>query len=467
MPLRAGDRVGRYEVRDYLRQDEYGSTVYRGYASGLSQEVAIVLLEFLTEGPGLERFRDLARGLVQLRHPSIHPVLDFGEHDGVPYLVQPLVQRTTLAERRRTAPLAGDGALGLLRRVAAAVDYAHGQAVVHGDLTTARVLLDANDQPLVTGFGMAMLRAGAPAASHGDPLYAAPERVLRGEISADADRYAFATIAYEVLVGAAPFEGWPPQERADAQVRATPPPPSSRNRWLDQGVDAVLLRGLAKDAGARWQSCTEMVDGIEGALRGRPVAGPAPPPLARPAPRARQAPPPPVQPGSRRSSWVGAGVVGLLVIAAALAVWLLTRQSSPSLSLSQLSAVPGQQITLRGSHLPAGQVGSVQIQSSAQQIGTFQADAGGNVLRTVTIPRDTQPGDHVISLCWDNSCPASEQITILPSSSPSPSPTPTPSPTLAPTPTPTPTPAPTLSSSPTVAPTPAATVAPSPPVTPG
>src|SRR5207237_2439319 len=114
MPLRAGDRIGRYEVRDYLRQDEYGSAVYRGYATGLSQEVAIVLLEFLTEGPGLTRFRDEARGLVQLRHPNIHPVLDFGEHDGLPYIVQPLVQRTTLAERMSQGLLGHTAAVGLL-----------------------------------------------------------------------------------------------------------------------------------------------------------------------------------------------------------------------------------------------------------------------------------------------------------------------------------------------------------------
>src|SRR5439155_23379239 len=121
MARQAGEKVDRYEVRDFLREGDYG-TVYRGYAGGLSQDVAIVLLEFLAEGPGRVRFRDEARGLVQLRHPNIHPVLDFGEHEGVPYIVQPLVQRATLAERRNQGALGGEAGLRLLRGIAAAVD---------------------------------------------------------------------------------------------------------------------------------------------------------------------------------------------------------------------------------------------------------------------------------------------------------------------------------------------------------
>src|SRR5437879_503848 len=173
--LHAGEKVGDYQIRDYIGQGDYGAT-YRGYASGLSQEVAIVLLDFLTEGPARNRFREEARGLVALRHPNIHPVLDFGEHEGVPYVVQPLVQRATLAERRTGGLMGADAAVRMLRGIGTAVDYAHGQAIVHGDLTPARVLLDANDRPLVTGFGMASLRAGTPAGpGGGDPLYAAPE----------------------------------------------------------------------------------------------------------------------------------------------------------------------------------------------------------------------------------------------------------------------------------------------------
>src|SRR5207245_4623498 len=104
------------------------------------------------------------------------PVLDFGEHEGVPYIVQPIVQRATLAERRHRGGLTSEAALRLLEGVGTAIDYAHGQAIVHGDLTPTRVLLDENDQPLVTGFGMASLRAvtsGAP--QRWDPLYTAPE----------------------------------------------------------------------------------------------------------------------------------------------------------------------------------------------------------------------------------------------------------------------------------------------------
>src|SRR5205807_3250080 len=142
-----------------------------------------------------------------------------------------------------------------------------------------------------------------------------------------------ATIAYEVLAGAAPFESWAPQERANAQVRAEPPPASSRNRWLDPATDAVLLRGLAKDPSERWQTCVEMVDAIEAALAGRGATAPQPAARAWPAPAPpTPGPPTPAPAARRRWPWV-VGIGALVLAAAALAFWRLTQQVSPTVDL--------------------------------------------------------------------------------------------------------------------------------------
>jgi serine/threonine protein kinase len=450
MPYRLGDKLGHYEVREYLGQGDYGAT-YHGWDRNLSQEVSILVLEFVSGGPALGEFREMARRLVRLNHPNAQGVLQAGEHEGVPYLVLPPFHGSTLAERRDRGLIGPDAAVRLLRGVGAAVDQAHALEIVHGDLQPARVLIDDNEHPQVAYFGLAPLRAAVGGGGAPDPLYAAPELISSGQFTAAGDRYSFSTIAYTVLTGVAPFESLSPEERANAQLGALPPAPSSRNHWLDESVDSVLLRGLAKDPTARWGSCGQMVEALEAALARRPQPPPPFPPPIPPAQPARAAP--------RRSRWPWVLIGLAAAVLVGFLIWYLTQSNSPSLSLSQASATAGQQITLRGSHIPANQVGSIQLQSDPVQIGTFQADGSGNVLATATIPKDTSQGTHVVSLCWNGSCPASSQLTVLPGPSPTPSPSPTPTlppsptPTHPPSPSPTPTPTPTPTRTPTAPPT--------------
>ena len=136
-------------------------------------------------------------------------------------------------------------------------------------------------------------------------------------------------------------------------------------------------------------------------------------------------------------------------------LYLNGQQPSPSVNLSVSTALPGDPITVTASHLPANQVGTIQLQSSPVQIGTFQADRYGTATSGVSIPRDATPGDHLIRLCWNESCPAGQRLTVLQSPpSPTPTPTPTPAPTPTPTPLPTPTPTPTPVRSPSASPSP-------------
>src|SRR5205814_2488548 len=128
-----------------------------------------------------------------------------------------------------------------------------------------------------------------------------------------------------------------------------------------------------------------------------------------------------------------------------------------TLSLSDSSIRAGDSIFVTGRHLPANQVGTIQLSSAPALLGTFQADQDGNLNdRRVTIPKSTSPGDHQVALCWNGTCPAAGTLTVqeappTPTPTAAPTPTPTPLPTRTPTPFPTPTPTPTRS--PTAAPT--------------
>src|SRR5919109_318765 len=144
--------------------------------------------------------------------------------------------------------LARMGAVKVLQGIASALDYAHGLGVVHRDVKPANVLLGKDENPILADFGLAKLLAAASVrtmsgATTGTPAYMAPEQVVGGAIGPAADRYALATMAYEMLTGTVPFEGDNVLELLYAHVHRQPPPASSRNKDLGPGVDSVLERG--------------------------------------------------------------------------------------------------------------------------------------------------------------------------------------------------------------------------------
>jgi serine/threonine protein kinase len=413
--------LGPFLVRQYVGQGDLG-LVYRATAPAIGS-VAVKVLFGLSSTESLHAFRELMPRLAHFNHPNVTRVVDHGEHAGVPYLVVEHLAGGSLADRGPEDPIGGAAALGILRGIASAVDLAHAAGFVHGALTTRQVLLDVDGRPVVTDLGIAGLRwshrdgttvGGSPdgAAS------TAPEVVAGGAPSAAADRYAFAIIAYELLTGQTPFQG---DAHADVNARldAEPVAPSSLRSGLDPAIDAVLLRGLATEPAARWQTCMQMVEALSAALSREAVSATAAPERAR---RRRVWP------------WRVAGVGLLFVVIAGVAFWFASLQGSIGITLSSSGVLAGDQVTVGADHLPANQLGTVELQSGRVQLSTFQADQYGNMQSQVRVPQDTSPGDHLISLCWNGSCPASAWLTVT-ERPPNPTPTSPPPPTPMPTPT--------------------------------
>jgi serine/threonine-protein kinase len=454
-PIRTGVTVGRYQVQEFLAQGPHGPT-YRVYDPNVARSAVIEVLETLRDPEPRTRLTQAAPLLVQLRHPNLADVYEVGDRDGQPYLIAARVDGVPLVDAARGG-LGVDATLRILQGAASGMDHVHAQSVVHGDLRPATVVLGAAGRPLLREVGLVPLldpgfRGTAFGIRTGALHYQAPEQLERGEVTAATDSYAFATMAYELLTGAMPFAGQTTSEILAARERMEPIPASTRNPLLGAATDAVLATGLSRDPAQRWQSCGQMTQALEQAVADdgyrRQTYGEAQP-----------YGPPPV-PRRQRWPWFVAGLAAAAVVAAiVIALVLNGQQPSPSLSLSVTTARPGESITLSASHLPANQAGTIELQTDPVRIGAFTADQYGNVIQQVSVPRDTAPGGHVVSLCWSDSCPISRQLTVLePTPSPTPSPTPTPTPTATPTPTPTATPAPT----PTRTPTPTATASASP-----
>jgi protein kinase-like protein len=470
VPIAPGTKLGHFEVQDFIGQGAMG-VVYRAYHAELARTGAVKVLQAISPDPdSTARFRREAQAIAQMRHPNILNVFDFGEFEGTPYMIVEYVAGGSIAGRLNQTPLEHAITIRLLRGIADGLDYAHSVGVVHRDIKPANVLLGKGDTPIIADFGLAKLLQGSSVKSMtgvttGTPAYMAPEQVTGSQVGPPADRYSLATMAYEMVTGSIPFEGEGVLELLYAQVHRYPPPPSERNKELNARVDAVIMRGLAKDPSARWESCDAFVDALEAALStktrpaldrtvvmaapvaatmGRPqVAGPpaavAAVAAAPAAVAAGVASAPPVTAPLRshmvRNALIAAGIIVLLAVITF--VGYAATHPQPTMSLSSSTIQAGDRIVVSATHLPANQVGDVELFSPVRTY-PFRADAGGNVSVEVAVPSNIGAGDHIVKVCWAGSCPNSMTLHVT---SPISLASPTPSPLHSPTPSPSHTPA--------------------------
>ena len=498
LPLETGTKLGQYEVQDYIGQGAMG-LVYRAYHPQLERTAAVKILQAIRpDADTVTRFRHEARAIAKLRHQNIVDVYDFGEYQGTPYMIVEYVSGGSLADRMGQGTLDQAAALRYLRGIATGLDYAHEHGVVHRDIKPANVLLYPDDTPVLADFGLAKLIQGSSLRSMtgvttGTPAYMSPEQVAGNQVGPATDRYALASIAYEMLTGVIPFDGEGLLELLYAQVHRQPLAPTGRNPALNPAVDAVIMRGLAKDPDARWETCGAFVDALTAALaeqtapavatmvmtpavastvplRAAPIAPTTPMPAKSRAPApdatAAIALPQPAPAGTAmptrlrsRNGLLALGATAVIVILLLL-VFGRCAPNRPALSLSPAMAAPGQTVKVKATHVPVNQAGDIQFLSQISYF-PFRADGSGNVAADVTVPADAEPGDHTVKICWSGSCRASATLHVVagvalatPTGNGSPSPTTSPSPSASPSSAASPQPGPTPTVGPTSNPTP-------------
>ena len=506
MSIQPGTRLGQYEVQDLIGQGAMG-VVYRAYHVQLERTGAVkVLLGIAPDTDSTARFRHEAQAIAQMRHPNIVNVFDFGEYEGTPYMIIEYVPGGSLASRMKQGTMETAAALKYLRGMAAGLDYAHSLGIVHRDVKPANVLLEKDESPVIADFGLVKLMQSTSLRSMtgvttGTPAYMSPEQVTGSKVGPPADRYSLATIAYEMLTGSIPFDGEGLMEVLYAQVHRDPPLPSARNSSLNPQVDAVIMRGLAKDPAARWESCTAFVDALAAALAGKthpgvartmvmapavastvPLAAPvavaaaAMPAQARadavnPSATVALPYPAPAQTAAKKKSRKGllaAIAAGVLVVLLVLGV-LLVASARPTLSLSASTVREGEIVVVNAGHLPASQNGEIQLLSAVHAF-PFHASPSGDVSVSIRVPLNIGAGDHTVRLCWNASCRLSATLHVLEPvalATPSPGATPSGAPGTSPTPGATPghspTPGGSSSPSPIASPIPTPKATPSPP----
>jgi serine/threonine-protein kinase len=294
------------------------SRVFVAEDTVLGRKIVVKMLPSDSAGAvSVERFRREIQVVARLQHPHIVPVLNAGHVGELPFYTMPFVKGESLRVRlQRSQEMSVNEALHVLRDVAAALAYAHGEGVVHRDIKPDNVIVSGG-VAVVTDFGVS--KAVDVAATDGGkaqtgitslgialgtPAYMAPEQASADpHVDHRADIYSFGCLAYELLAGTSPFASRTPQQMLAAHVTDTPEPLLKRRPNVPPALGSLVMRCLEKRAGDRPQSADELLNLLD-AIATTPSGGSVPT-----AERLRYAATGP------RSKWmVAAGILVLLAL---------------------------------------------------------------------------------------------------------------------------------------------------------
>lgn len=283
-----GNTLGDYRVERLLGRGKL-SAVYMAKPRSLNRTVMVTtfILPTTLSAEARERFnmRFLKEGapLVRLNHPHILPVYDFGVHFGLPYLVTSFVKTGSLAQvlkqQQRFTP---ERALDMVKQIAAGLDHAHSQGVVHGLLNPANILVSSEQTLQVTGFGLKQMlqMRGIETSYHpqahlfniggtflGAPEYLAPECVQDLPFDTRADVYSLGIMFFELLSGSLPFTGTEPLVIAARRLQQPVPALHELSPDLPPAYDLLFYQALERDPGKRFKYAGEVPRAFERVLK--------------------------------------------------------------------------------------------------------------------------------------------------------------------------------------------------------
>jgi serine/threonine-protein kinase len=268
----SGQTLGRYRLEATLGRGGMAE-VWRAVDERLGRTVAVKVIQpaHAAQPQFVERFLREARLVAGLEHPNILPVYDFGEADGVPFLVMPHLDGGTLAQRMDGTPIPLAQVAPWIRQLAEALDFAHQAGVLHRDVKPANILIGKGDRPLLADFGIAKAaesstRLTATGVVVGTPVYMAPELALGKAASPQSDLYALAVLTFELLTGKPPFAGESALSLMHQHVQTPAPLPSAVLGTPSRELDGVFREALAKEPAERQRSCRAFADALASSL---------------------------------------------------------------------------------------------------------------------------------------------------------------------------------------------------------
>ena len=286
--------LGKYKLQERLGQDGIAEG-WKAFDIQLQRNVVVKIPHAdLQNNPNfMDRFWSLpldqeVQVIASLHHPNIARIHGFqvslpqASRNPLAYLVMDYIEGQSLADYIRNTSFKGEfpSATGLLRlfaSLASAIDYAHQQGIIHGNIKPSTILLDKRNtthhpmgEPMLIDFGIIrLLGIPAGALSHWEsetPFYISPEQARGHPGNKRSDIYALAAILYEMCTGVQPFRDENARDVMIQQISAMPPAPKKINRVILPAVSALIMRNLAIDPTERFPSATAMTEALEKAL---------------------------------------------------------------------------------------------------------------------------------------------------------------------------------------------------------
>jgi len=280
-------RFGDYELLEPIARGGMG-VVYRARQISLNRTVALkmILAGELATRQMVLRFRAEAEAAANLHHPNIAAIYETGEVDGQHYFSMEHVAGADLGRLAAKGPLPAQRAARYLEKIAQAVEHAHQHGILHRDLKPSNVLIDGQDEPRVTDFGLAKKFTADSELTMsgqlvGSPNFMPPEQASskRGKVGRHSDVYGLGALLYHLLTGRPPFEAATIEETLQEAFEREPVSPRVLNPGVPRDLETICLKCLEKEPSRRYATAQAVAEELSRFLRNEPIrARPVSPP---------------------------------------------------------------------------------------------------------------------------------------------------------------------------------------------
>lgn len=268
----ADRRFGRYILQELIGSGAT-SVVYRAHDIELDRYVAFKVLsrDLITDLNNDHRFIQEAKILAKLEHPNIVPIYDYGQIEGIYFIVMRLLVGGSLEKHLRENNFTLEESATVLDQLAGALDYLHSQSVVHRDIKASNVLFDQHSNAYLADFGLAKILNITSDLTMtgrilGTPPYMAPELWRDDEATPSSDIYALGVLMYRAISGSLPFEANSQLALMRKHFYATPTPLQQLKSDVSPEIDSAVVTALAKKSEQRYSSARAFAQAFRGAL---------------------------------------------------------------------------------------------------------------------------------------------------------------------------------------------------------
>jgi serine/threonine protein kinase len=267
-----GHQLGQYAVTEEIGKGGM-ATVYKATQASMKRTVAIKILprNLTHDDKFLARFYREVEIAASLQHPHILPVYDFGEYDGMPYIVMAYMNGGTLADLIAKGRMETGEITRIVQEMSAALDFAHSKGVIHRDFKPSNVLLDEQKHTYLADFGLAKLTESTEHLTGtgilGTPTYMAPEQAEPNELTLAADVYALGVTIFQMLTGRVPYEAPTPLGVLMAHITQPVPDIQQIRPELSHETQVVIGRSMAKEVDERYPSSGALSNALAVALK--------------------------------------------------------------------------------------------------------------------------------------------------------------------------------------------------------